>query len=270
MDSPNSEVLQSRDLFLILDGARIDAPRFIYEHDDHPDMDLLYRNTPHEPVNAVSPCICRPSENSRLRDDRNGWKSHGIAIEATVDIFTLGNHLRSLISVRLPDGAFAYLRFYSPGQIESLLSSFSQQELARFSGPVSRWHYYAPAEGWKTVEAPGKGESLDASNEGWFRLSQEHLGAIESSNEMAFRKKLIHQAGWPVTQESMSRIDKIVSKARSLGFHSQKDIATYSELACFHGARLDEPRALKILGSEEKPAGQRLTMIDRMMSYGDA
>lgn len=270
MKFPDFEVFQSRELFLILDGARMDAPRFIYEHDDCPEMDVLYRSTPHEPVKEVSPCIVRFSENSRLWEDVNNWKSHGVAIESSADIHTLGHHLRSLISVRLPDGFFAYLRFYSPSQIAPLLSSLSDQELARFSGPVARWHYFAPTEGWKTVEVPGASESQEASYEGWFQLNEKHLRAIESGNEIVFRKKLAHQAGWPVTTESMSRIDKVVSKAQSFGFRSQGDIATYAELACYYGERLEEPNALAVLRSEDKPAEQRLAMIDSMMSYGDA
>lgn len=266
---PDFGATHSGDLFLILDGARIDAPRFIYERDDRPEMDLLYRSTPHEPVKEVSPCIVRPSENSRLRGDVNNWRSDGIAIESSADIHMLGNHLRSLISVRLPDGALAYLRFYSPSQIEPLLSSFSDHELTRFSGPVTRWHYFAPVDGWKTVEVPGTSESQEASNEGWFQLREEHLRAIEACNEAVFRKKLVHQAGWPVTPESMSKIDQIVLRARSFGFQAQGDIATYAELACYYGERLEEPNALAVLKSEDKPAGQRLEIIDSMMSYGD-
>jgi len=267
---PDFGATHSGDLFLILDGARIDAPRFIYERDDRPEMDLLYRSTPHELVKEVSPCVVRPSENSRLRGDVNNWRSDGIAIESRADIHTLGNHLRSLISVRLPDGAFAYLRFYSPSQIEPLLSSLSERELTRFSGPVTRWHYFAPVDGWKTVEVPATSESQEASNEGWFQLREEHLSAIEACDEAVFRKKLVQQAGWPVTSESMSRIDQIVLKARSFGFRAQGDIATYAELVCYYGGRLEESDALAVLRSEDKPAGQRLEMIDSMMSYGDA
>jgi|TARA_R110000850_G_scaffold169384_1_gene294622 hypothetical protein len=170
----------------------------------------------------------------------------------------------------LPDGALAYLRFYSPSQIDPLLSSLSDHELTIFSGPVTRWHYFAPVDGWKTVEVPGTSESQEASNEGWFQLSEEHLRAIEAGNEAVFRKKLVHQAGWPVTPESMSRIDQIVLRASSFGFQAQGDIATYAELACYYGDRLEEPDALAVLQSEDKPAGQRLEIIDSMMSYGDA
>ena len=262
--------LQSEELFLVLDGARIDGPRFIYENDDCPETDVLYRDTPHETVVEVSPCIVRPSHNSQLRERLDGWRAHGVAIEATADFLTVGNHLRSLLSVRMPDGAFAYLRFYSPGQIEPLFSSFSAQELRKFSGPIKRWHYYSPVEGWKTVEVPGIGESQEAPNEGWFQLSADHINAIEAGNETAFRKKLVHQAGWSITSESMSRIDQIIARARSFGFQTQSDIATYAELACYYGERLEEPNALAVLKSEDHPAGQRLEIIDSMMSYGDA
>jgi len=269
--SPEFQAFESEDLFLILDGARMDdAPRFIYEYDDRPEMDFLYRGTPHEPAREVSPCIVRPSGNSRLREDMSKWRSYGVAIEAATDLLSLGNHLRSLISVRLPDGAFAYLRFYSPGQIEALLTSFSEPELVRFSGPVTRWHYYAPAEGWKTIGVPDPGESRTASDEGWFQLTDEHLHSLEQGNEASFRRKLVHQAGWPLTSESLSRIEQIVERARSFGFQAQKDIATYAELACHYGVRLEEPKAITVLQSEDKPAGERLAVIDSMMSYGDA
>lgn len=271
MALPEFQAFESEDLFLILDGARMeDAPRFIYEHDDRPEMDFLYRGTPHEPAREVSPCLVRPSGNSRLREEMSKWRSYGIAIEATTDLLSLGNHLRSLISVRLPDGAFAYLRFYSPGQIEALLTSFSEPELVRFSGPVARWHYHVPAEGWKTIGVPDAGESRIAADEGWFQLTDEHLQALEQGSEASFRKKLVHQVGWPLTSESLSRIEQIVERARSYGFKAQKDIATYAELACHYGSRLEEPKAITVLQSEDKPAGERLAVIDSMMSYGGA
>ena len=271
MDSSEFYASREEDLFLILDGARMDdAPRFIYEHDDRPEMDFLYRGTPHEPAREVSPCLVRPSEDSRLREDMSKWRPYGIAIEAETDLLSLGNHLRSLISVRLPDGAFAYLRFYSPGQIEALLTSFSEPELVRFSGPVVRWHYYVPAEGWKTIGVPEAGESRTAADEGWFQLTDEHLGALERGSEASFRKKLVHQAGWPLTSDSLSRIEEVVERARSFGFKAQKDIATYAELACHYGIRLEEPKAVNVLQSEDMPAVERLAVIDSMMSYGDA
>lgn len=92
-------------------------------------------------------------------------------IESNADIQTLTDHFRSLISVKLPDQTFAYLRFYSPTQAHGLLSDFSPNERVQFSGPVLKWHYFDSGTGWKSTAI----HSLEQA--------RDHLSGI---NELAY------------------------------------------------------------------------------------
>lgn len=270
MEFVHSALENGRDLYLLLDGALMDAPRFVYTHDDSPGFDQLYRGTPHEVVREVSPCIVKPSGTTRLWEVVPEWQSIGLVIEACGDIRTVGNHLRSLISVKLPDGTFAYLRFYSPAQIAALFSALSPAEASSFSGPVRKWHYFAPGHGWKTIEVPAVGPHRDPGDEGWFQLTREHISAIDAHQEAMFIEGLVRQVALPITPGNLSLMEQRVAQGRARGFRTQDQLANYTEMAVHHDNRLQKPDALAILNDTKRPARERLADIERLIAYGDA
>ncbi|MBS7690170.1 DUF4123 domain-containing protein [Pseudomonas lalucatii] len=100
-------------LFILLDGAALPALQLIYQHDDAPQVDPLYRGTRHQHAVDVSPNLYRPSAQSRFWDIQEQWRDAGIVINSDHSFDILAGHLRSLLSVRMPSGQLAYCRFYS-------------------------------------------------------------------------------------------------------------------------------------------------------------
>ncbi len=69
--------------WVVLDGALFNAPKLVYEHDDSPELDFLYRGTAHESALEVSKKpqgkrwilpSCQIFQQPRLRVNRGCWK----------------------------------------------------------------------------------------------------------------------------------------------------------------------------------------------------
>lgn len=267
-----SEVMRAsgHNVYVLLDGALLDVLKLVYSHDASPVFDQLYRSTLHQAALEVSPCIIQPSEASRLWEAEHSWRSAGVVMESNADIQTVADHMRTLISVRLPEQAFAYLRFYSPGQIGALFSTFTPEESARFSGPVRKWHYFDPDGGWKRIEIPNLEQSYETGEEGWFQLTEEHIRIIEAHNETAFINKLVKNADLPLTPENVSLMRVLVEQGRSYGFCTQRHLASYTEMAAHYRNTIHQTDALGILADTERPARERLAELDNLMAHGGA
>ena len=133
---------------ILLDGALFDAPRFIYERDDQPELEYLFLGTPHEAALEVTPCLVKPSRASRLWRAQPEWRDKAVVLVADESLSVIAGHLRSLLSVQLPDGGYSYLRYYSPKQFQRLMLAFTQQERNRFSGPVREWLAFQADGAW--------------------------------------------------------------------------------------------------------------------------
>jgi hypothetical protein len=259
-----------RNVYLLIDGARLDVPKLVYSQDDSPEFDQIYRNTPHQSALEVSPCIVKPSETSRLWTAESIWHSAGVVIESNADIQSLADHFRSLLSVRLPDQTFAYLRFYSPTRIEGLLSALNPNERAQFSGPVLKWHYFDSETGWKSTTVHSLEQSHKAREEGWFQLTEEHIQTISKHQEARFIRTLVNNSGLPLTPESESLMRTLVERGRRYGFRSEAELASYTEIAAFHPKTIDQPSAQAILSDRAKSANDRLAELDNLMVQGGA
>lgn len=256
--------------YVLLDGAILDAPKLVYSYDDTPGFDQIYRNTPHQSALEVSPCIAQFSDTGRLWEEESAWRSAGVVIESDEDIEVVSDHLRSLVSVRLPDRTFAYLRFYSPGQIGALHAALTPEEFAMFSGPVCRWHYFDTDLGWKVLDVLSVDKPIDTGDEGWFQLTEVHIRAIEVHNEAAFIKKLLKNAGLSVTPASVSAMGELVKQGRTYGFRTQGQLASYTEIATYYPDRICHDAALNILTDVKRPARARLGELDNLMAHGGA
>lgn len=128
--------------YLILDGALIDVPKLVYEHDDSPECVQLFRGTVHEAALEVSPCLVVPSCNSRIWEVESLWRHVGIIAVSGQGSQTVIEHFRSLLTVSLDGGGRAYFRFYSPTKLSDLLLILSEQERSTFSGPVVNGHLF--------------------------------------------------------------------------------------------------------------------------------
>lgn len=255
--------LRSR-AFLLLDGAAFDAPRFVYENDDQPEIDYLFLGTRHQAALEVSPCLVKPSETSRLWQKQNDWQHKAVVVLAEEELPVIAGHLRSLLSVALPDGGYSYLRFYSPRQLRRLMLALNDQERERFSGPVREWLAFQPEGNWHSFRAGTLQPAMTASDEGWFALTDRHLEALAEDA----REEFLGRLGRFLSINDQPRLARLLQEANGLGFRSEKDVSRYAELAVTHGNRIRLPECQAILSNLSLPSAARLTELDQHLAYG--
>ncbi|MGF2736204.1 DUF4123 domain-containing protein [Marinobacter sp. DUT-1] len=251
---------------ILLDGAAINAPRFIYENDDQPDVEYLFLGTPHEPALEVSPCLVKPSGATRLWQAQSQWRDKAVVLIADESLPVIAEHLRSLLSVQLPDGGYSYLRYYSPKHLQRLMLAFNDQERNRFSGPVREWLAFQPDGSWQRITAERTGPSKAASEEGWFVLSEQHIAALSVGARDEFVEKLARFLG----MDDRTRLNLWIEDANSLGFRTEKDVSQYAELTLVHGDRIKHPESQIILSNHQLSTGSRLKELDKHLAYGVA
>jgi uncharacterized protein DUF4123 len=261
---------QSQNTFIVLDGALINAPLLAYRYDDDPWFDQLYRGTRHAGAIEVSPCLIRPSGNSRFWEHQTAWGSFGVGIKTRVSAEKLIDHLRSLISLRLPNGQQSYCRFYSNKHLALLLDVFSDHEARSFSGPIFSWFSTHPAAPFDEVQLDGCGECRNRDNEGWFQLSSKHLDALSHIRETEFSHKLCQHLGLQPDGKTIDAIKRLNLQAQQYGFNSEREVATFVELAWGQDEHIHSSACQRILNDGSETAYQKLTALDRQIAYGDA
>ena len=252
--------------YILIDGAVFDAPRLVYEHDDQPELEYLYMGTPHKEALEVSPCLVKPSSMSRIWQERAKWRAHSVVLMSDENLHVLAEHMRSLLSVRLPDGGYSYLRFYSPKQTQRLLGALSELELRQFSGPVKEWLSFQSDGVWRRTKTEGSGQYREASEEGWFLLSDQHLEALSARAREEFIGKLSQYLGI----DDRAKLNDLMREAHSFGLRTEKDVSRYAELAVVHGEGIKRPELQAILSTPELSAGMRLSEVDKRLAYGVA
>jgi hypothetical protein len=255
-----------QDAYLLLDGAALDAPRFVYEHDDQPEVEYLYLGTPHHGAIEVSPCLVKPSLSSRIWQEQAQWQGHAVALISGAELDVVAGHLRSLLSVQLPDGAFSYLRFYSPKQLQRLMGAFSDLELTRFSGPVGEWLAFDLDGCLHRFATDGPGEYRESSDEGWFVLAEQHIEAFSIGAKDEFTGRLGKYLG----VDDRALLDGLIREANAHGFRTEKDVSRYAELSLVHGERLNSAEIEEILSKSNSLASARLSEMDKRLAYGVA
>lgn len=223
----------SENTYLLLDGAALDAPYIAYSLDDEPQIEALFQYTRHEALAEASPWLVKPSPGSRLFIQRDSWAENGVALRAAVPFAVLAGHLRSLLSVKLPQGELAYCRFYSPGWAGRLFSSMTPQEFARWSGPVEHWIMAADAS-WHCFFNPGLTEARGQAEEGWFTLTQRQVEQFSESERQRFVDRVVERlrAGYANTDSEILRDHVLqgIEQAESYGLVLEYQVLHFLEL----------------------------------------
>ncbi len=261
---------KTTDLFLLLDGARLNAPRAAYQYDRAPWADWLYRGTRHESALEVSPYLVKPSEDSDLWANQTEWAEQGLVLRTKATPEELIGHLRSLISVRLPSGQLSYCRFYSNTRLNHFFDVLTEAERNLISGPVREWLNPSAMASWKSIAIDAETEAKSAKDEGWFQLTKDHINALDRAQAESFMARLSRHLGFGSKPESSGQLERTVQHAQSNGFHSENDIARYAELALRNPQEINSEAGVAILENLQASNSQKLNQLDQLLAYGGA
>ena len=256
----------SGQLYILLDGALLEAARFAYTHDDSPTVQQLYAGTRHSNAIEISPCLIQPSAASRLWDVEDQWRDLGIVLQSDAELDVLAEHLRSLISMRLPSRQLAYCRFYSPNWIGPLLESCTEAELKAFSGPIQRWFAYEHTT-WLSLAPTITGQSRPASEEGWLCLRQQQLDLLQAAEEQRYIERMASHFDCPpvATTEGVAtreQLARLVQQARQCGFTQEHQCTHYLELAWRFPERLETPELGSLMADQRLATDTRLEQAE--------
>lgn len=135
-------------IYALLDAAREPAgPRFIAEAGLA--CESLFAGDMGDRLKGVAPYLI----DLGFRSNFISWwfeqwgNSIGVLLESPVSMADLRRHFRTLLIVRGDDRKRYYFRFYDPRVLRGFLPTCTDEELARFYGPVHAFHCEDPNAG---------------------------------------------------------------------------------------------------------------------------
>lgn len=266
MSRYSSTLSVSADTYLLLDGLASDVPFTAYTHDEHPVIEPLFRTTRHAEAIEASPWLVKPSPESRLFTNSKSWRHSGLVLHSDATMNTLADHLRSLISVRMPSKQLAYCRFYSPDWASRLFDSMTDGEFEAWSGPVSEWHLYSEGN-WSGYTSTATSAPRKAADEGWYMLRQDQLTKWEADEYEHFVGRAAQHLGLqqrdPYYANQKEYIRHLVQQAQSYGFTLEHQCMHYLELAWRFGNELSAPNWEKALADRQISANERLRQAEQ-------
>lgn len=259
--------IERDDLYLLLDSAALPALQIIYQHDDEPRLELLYRGTRHESMLKCSPVLYSLAGQHLMWQNRERWQSAGLLLESAASIDDLANHLRSLLSVRLPSGELAFCRFYDPALSERFFDSLTQEELGAWLGPISGIWLTTEQSEWRGFTTNQISLGRTADDEGWFALRPEHLAHWQQQERQRFIQRLIsHFSADNFHEKSVPELEAVVKQrvheAEAFGIEAERHLFAYVELALQFPDAIDSPEVRTGLTNKEEAAEHRLARTE--------
>lgn len=262
---PASIPVHANDCFLLLDGIALDVPVTAYTLDDHPRIEPLFRGTRHAEIIEASPWLIKPSNEGQLLTTPQTWQDHGVILRSTAPMPVLAEHLRSLLSVRLPSQQLAYCRFHAPGWAERFLASMPPGELSAWSGPITEWLIFTDGA-WHAHESKVPGPIRSSVDEGWFQLREEQLAHWQAEEYERFIDRTASHFGYTKEQpgylQQRSRIASLTQQARGYGFSMEYQILHYLELVSRFELELGHPSWVAHFSDDAQEADTRLRQAE--------
>ena len=258
----------SSDAYLLLDGLALEVPVMAYSLDDHPRIAPLFRGTRHADIIEVSPWLVKPSRGGQLLAAPRTWQKHGIFLRSSAPMSALAEHLRSLISVRLPSRQLAYCRFHAPRWASRLLESMSPDELSAWCGPVTEWQVYTRGA-WQVYQNRNPGPTRTAADEGWFQISQSQIARWQAEESENFIDRAATFFGCrkehPEYPQQRARIIRLIRQAEGYGLSMEYQVLHYLELAWRFESELGHPSWVAHLSDQTQDADTRLRHAEQKL-----
>lgn len=258
----------SDDCYLLLDGLAMDVPVTAFSLDERPKIEPLFRGTRHAEVIEASPWLVKPMAGGQLLSSPEVWQRHGVVLYSAAGKDTLAQHLRSLISVRLPSQQLAYCRFYAPDWTARLFNSMHPEEFQAWSGPISKWLIHSD-DSWTAYICDSTGQPKDVNDEGWYMLREEQLAQWQAEEQQRFIDRAMHYLGCKSYRADFAvqreRITRLIQQAQSYGFTLEHQALQYLELAWRFPHELSAQQWTGYLADHSHTADQRLQFAEQQL-----
>lgn len=231
------ELPWSSNAFLLLDGVSLrEMPRKLYQWSENPRFIQLYGDTRWHEVRELSPCLIQlegrndPILHNYLENAGQEW---GYLLFSADDLLTVAEHLRSLLTVRVPPEEEMLLRLADPAVAHCLMASGK----TRLFGPIRQlcipdaldgvWRQHRPCEDRKPYD-PATLYSLNETE-------------IEALGAVSFRQTVMdldeHMNRFfpnyrPILQgrERLKHCFRLAEDAYARGFCSEREITLYANI----------------------------------------
>lgn len=258
----------SDDCYLLIDGIALDVPVIAYTLDDHPRIEPLFRGTRHAEIIEASPWLIKPSVEGRLLTTREDWQQHGMVLRSLVPMPVLAEHLRSLISVRLPSQQLAYCRFHDPAWANRILGSMNSGEFLAWSGPITEWLVFIDGA-WHAYENNIPGVPRSSGDEGWFQLREEQLARWQAEEYERFLDRAAGHFGYMKEHsdypQQRAKVGELIQQAQGYGFGMEYQILHYLELASRFQVELAHPGWVAHFSNRAQDADTRLRQAEERL-----
>jgi len=263
--------------YLLLDGAQFESvERWLYQHTENPEYQLLYEGTELANARDVSPCLVDLSKPAQrhLADQftaSSNANQSGIILSTYPNVPTacLVEHLKTLLFACGETTTKAVFRWYDPRVCKHLLKQSSDAECSELLGPIQAV-YVNTSEGWldfsNSLESFQENTQESHRNNAPYLLKEHQYQALIHAADEVYQLRLIEHLNkfFPELMQPLSASEQKqlstewIEKGKSLGFEDQLSLTLFSNTLALLGTDcLDEklthhPEVTKLLTSKSQ------------------
>lgn len=237
--TPDIELSSGEQLYLLLDGARINAlEQVLFEQDEGPAYQPIYLYAPWDSLREVSPCLVCANPNLLDWFMKHSEPSWGYLLSSRLSLLPLAERFRSLIEVESPYGSRILLKLAMP---ETMWRLFIDDDPWLWQGVAQVWIPIRLEEGpaWQHKAATSglgapMGERLRLSDMQWRRLGEvswlHTLDGIRKHMQTWFPARLQEQPA------PTAWVAHWADYAYGKGFESERDLLLFFNVMGYLGS----------------------------------
>lgn len=271
-----SKLPKGEPVYAVLDGARHPRVRGLINQSRAPAW-CLYRGPISPDLEDAAPWLVRLALGTPHTDElfARGWfDSWGIVLSSAAPSRELRRHLRRFLLTKTLDGRTLAFRYYDPRVCRVWLPSCTREEYGDVLGPLGA--LVTPGADGQTQVFTRQGPT-PARRNALMVLREEQLNALRAVPEQAFVERMAAELArrFPGRvlalphEVRIERVQEALSRGRSHGLSSERDLARFIQLSCALGFAWDAPEhAFLEVALRDVSLGTPSTRLEHAMRGG--